>query len=95
MHVGGPWMASIAADSGIDYGIAAVPAGPEDQAASAIGVAMGVTAQAGEAETAGAEAFFSYFFDLDVATQWSLGSGWPPLRTDDSRPTPSRRTRSS
>lgn len=82
MHVGGPWMASIAADSGIDYGIAAVPAGPEDQAASAIGVAMGVTAQAGEAETAGAEAFFSYFFDLDVATQWSLGSGWPPLRTD-------------
>ena len=43
---------------------------------------MGVTAQAGKAETAGAEAFFSYFFDLDVATQWSLGSGWPPLRTD-------------
>ncbi|WP_395243917.1 ABC transporter substrate-binding protein [Agromyces sp. MMS24-K17] len=82
MHVGGPWMASIATDSGIDYGIAAVPAGPEAQAASAIGVAMGVTAQAGEAETAGAEAFFSYFFDLDVATQWSLGSGWPPLRTD-------------
>jgi len=82
MHVGGPWMASIAKDSGIDYGIAAVPAGPEAQAASAIGVAMGVTAQAGEAETAGAEAFFSYFFDLDVATQWSLGSGWPPLRTD-------------
>jgi multiple sugar transport system substrate-binding protein len=82
MHVGGPWMASIAKDSGIDYGIAAVPAGPEAQAASAIGVAMGVTAQAGKAETAGAEAFFSYFFDLDVATQWSLGSGWPPLRTD-------------
>lgn len=82
MHVGGPWMASIAEDSGIDYGIAAVPAGPEAQAASAIGVAMGVTAQAGKAETAGAEAFFSYFFDLDVATQWSLGSGWPPLRTD-------------
>lgn len=82
MHVGGPWMASIAKDSGIDYGIAAVPAGPEDQAASAIGVAMGVTAQAKEAETVGAEAFFSYFFDLDVAAQWSLGSGWPPLRTD-------------
>ena len=82
MHVGGPWMASIATDSGIDYGIAAVPAGPEAQAASAIGVAMGVTAQAGEAEAEGAEAFFAYFFDPDVATQWSLGSGWPPLRTD-------------
>ncbi|MGA7148962.1 MAG: ABC transporter substrate-binding protein [Microbacterium sp.] len=82
MHVGGPWMASIAADSGIDYGIAAVPAGPEAQAASAIGVAMGVTAQAERAESTGAEAFFSYFLDLDVATKWSLGSGWPPLRTD-------------
>lgn len=82
MHVGGPWMASIAKDNGIDYGIAAVPAGPAEQAASAIGVAMGVTAQAGDAETEGAEAFFSYFLDQDVAVEWSLGSGWPPLRTD-------------
>lgn len=82
MHVGGPWMASIAKDSGIDYGIAALPAGPAGQAASAIGVAMGITAQASEAKAAGAESFFSYFFSKDVATQWSLGSGWPPLRTD-------------
>lgn len=82
MHVGGPWMASIAADSGIDYGIAAVPAGPVDQAASAIGVAMGITAQASDAEAEGAEAFLSYFFEPEVATQWSIGSGWPPLRTD-------------
>ncbi|WP_433585003.1 ABC transporter substrate-binding protein [Microbacterium hydrocarbonoxydans] len=82
MHVGGPWMASIAKDNGIDYGIAALPAGPADQAASAIGVAMGVTAQADDAKVEGAEAFFSYFLGKDVATEWSLGSGWPPLRTD-------------
>ncbi|MGL1236436.1 hypothetical protein ACSTKT_23890, partial [Vibrio parahaemolyticus] len=35
MHVGGPWMASIAKDNNIDYGIAAIPAGPAEQAASA------------------------------------------------------------
>jgi multiple sugar transport system substrate-binding protein len=82
MHVGGPWMASIAEASGIDYGIAAIPAGPAEQAASAIGVAMGITQQADDAQIAGAEAFFSYFFQEEVATEWSLASGWPPLRTD-------------
>lgn len=82
MHVGGPWMASIAADNNIDYGIAALPAGPAEQAASAIGVAMGITESADDQQRAGAEAFFSYFFQKDVATQWSLGSGWPPLRSD-------------
>ncbi|MFI5061501.1 MAG: hypothetical protein ACHP7F_08650, partial [Actinomycetales bacterium] len=25
---------------------------------------------------------FDYFFTKTVATKWSLGSGWPPLRTD-------------
>jgi multiple sugar transport system substrate-binding protein len=82
MHVGGPWMASISEENNIDYGIAAIPAGPAAQAASAIGVGMGITAQADDAQVEGAEAFFSYFFSKDVATQWSLGSGWPPLRGD-------------
>jgi len=82
MHVGGPWMASISEENDIDYGIDAIPAGPAAQAASAIGVGMGITAQADDAQVKGAEAFFSYFFSKDVATQWSLGSGWPPLRGD-------------
>ncbi|MDF2045653.1 ABC transporter substrate-binding protein [Microbacterium sp. Kw_RZR3] len=82
MHVGGPWMASIAKENNIDYGIAALPAGPAEQAASAIGVAMGITESADDQQRAGAEAFFTYFFQKDVATQWSLGSGWPPLRAD-------------
>jgi multiple sugar transport system substrate-binding protein len=82
MHVGGPWMASISEENDIDYGIAAIPAGPAAQAASAIGVGMGITAQADDAQVKGAEAFFSYFFSKDVATKWSLGSGWPPLRGD-------------
>jgi multiple sugar transport system substrate-binding protein len=82
MHVGGPWMASLAKAANIDYGIAAIPAGPKDQAASAIGVSMAITAQTNDAKKAAAEKFFAYFNEKKVDTKWSLGSGWPPLRTD-------------
>lgn len=82
MEVGGPWMAGVATASKIDYGIAAIPAGPHGQAASAIGISTAVTAQADQAKKAAAEKFFDYFFSKEVATKWSLGSGWPPLRTD-------------
>ncbi|PJJ55653.1 ABC transporter substrate-binding protein [Compostimonas suwonensis] len=82
MEVGGPWMASVSTENEIDYGIAAIPAGPKEQAASAIGVSMAVTSQADEAKQKAAEQFFAYFLSTDVDTKWSLGSGWPPLRTD-------------
>jgi multiple sugar transport system substrate-binding protein len=82
MEVGGPWMASVAKENKIDYGIAAIPAGPKGQASSAIGISAAVTAKVGDAKKAAAEKFFEYFFSKEVATKWSLGSGWPPLRTD-------------
>jgi multiple sugar transport system substrate-binding protein len=81
MEVGGPWMVAVAAGSKIDAGLAAIPAGPKGSAASAIGVSMGVTSQATPAEKQAAEKFFDYFYSKDVAAQWSLGSGWPPLTT--------------
>jgi multiple sugar transport system substrate-binding protein len=81
MEVGGPWMVAVAAGSKIDAGLAAIPAGPKGQAASAIGVSMGVTSQATPAEKAAAEKFFDYFYSTSVDAQWSLGSGWPPLTT--------------
>lgn len=82
MEIGGPWMAGVATENKIDYGIAGIPAGPKGQAASAIGISAAVTAQADSSKTAAAQKFFDYFFTKDVATKWSLGSGWPPLRTD-------------
>lgn len=82
MYLGGPWMASISVENNIDYGIAPVPAGPREQAASAIGVSMAITSQADATKQAAAEQFFAYFFDVEQAVAWSLGSGWPPLRTD-------------
>ncbi|WP_426626113.1 ABC transporter substrate-binding protein [Leifsonia sp. McL0607] len=82
MEVGGPWMAGVAAADKIDYGIAAIPAGPKASASSAIGISAAITAQADPAKQAAAKKFFDYFFTKEVATKWSLGSGWPPLRTD-------------
>ncbi|MCG2801861.1 MAG: ABC transporter substrate-binding protein [Cellulomonas sp.] len=82
MEVGGPWMASVATENNIDYGIAAIPTGPVAQASTAINITTAVTSQADGAKKAAAEKFFDYFFSKKVSTTWSLGSGWPPLRTD-------------
>ncbi len=82
MVVGGPWLATISEENGIDYGIAPVPAGPAEQAASAIGLSLAVTENASNAQQEAAQTFFDYFYSEDVSIEWSLGSGWPPLRTD-------------
>lgn len=82
MTVGGPWMASIAEENGIDYEIAALPGGPATQAASAIGVSMAITVDTDDSEQAASEEFFSFFLNDDNSVAWSLGSGWPPLRSD-------------
>jgi multiple sugar transport system substrate-binding protein len=81
MTFGGPWMTFIAGDAGIDYGIAPIPAGPETQAASAIGLTLSVTDQGDSAKQEAAQKFLAYFLNDDNAAAWSLGSGWPPLRT--------------
>lgn len=82
MTLGGPWMATIAEESGIDYGIAGLPAGPAGIKASALAVAMTITAQASAEEQAAAEEFFTWFYQPENMVTWSLGSGWPPLTTD-------------
>lgn len=82
MEVGGPWMAGVATASDIDYGLAAIPAGPEAQASTAIGISLAITAQTDDTKQKAAEKFLAYFNDKSTATAWSLGSGWPPLRTD-------------
>lgn len=81
MTFGGPWMTFIAGDAGIDYGIAPIPAGPDTQAASAIGLTLSVTDQGDEQKIAAAEKFLAYFLNDDNSVAWSLGSGWPPLRS--------------
>jgi len=82
MTLGGPWMASIAEESGIEYGIAALPAGPAGIKASALAVDLTITAQASAEEQAAAEAFLTWFYQPENMVTWSLASGWPPLTTD-------------
>lgn len=82
MEIGGPWMAGVAKGAGIDYGLAAIPAGPKAQAASAIGISLAVTAQTDATKAQAAEKFLAYFNDKATSITWSLGSGWPPLRSD-------------
>ena len=82
MTLGGPWLASVSKEAGIDYGIAALPAGPEGISASALAVDMSVTSESTDEEKAAAETFFTWFFQHDNMITWSLGSGWPPLTTD-------------
>lgn len=82
MTFGGPWMASIAEASGIDYGIAPLPAGPAGIKASALAVDLTITSRSSEAEQAAAEEFLSWFYQRDNMITWSLASGWPPLTTD-------------
>ncbi|WP_165067716.1 extracellular solute-binding protein [Marisediminicola senii] len=82
MTLGGPWMATVSKEAGIDYGIAALPAGPAGVKASALAVDMSVTTQATEEEKAAAETFFTWFYQNDNMVTWSLASGWPPLTSD-------------
>lgn len=82
MTFGGPWMASIAQESNIDYGIAPLPAGPAGIKASALAVGITLTSQSSEAEQAAAKKFFTWFYQPENMVTWSLASGWPPLTTD-------------
>lgn len=82
MTFAGPWMATIAADSGIDYGIAPLPAGPDGIKESALAVDLAITSQASEADVAGIQSFLTWFYQPENMVTWSLASGWPPLTTD-------------
>lgn len=82
MTLGGPWMATVSAEAGIDYGIAPLPAGPAGIHASALSVDISVTSQATDDERAAAEAFLTWFYQKENMVTWSLASGWPPLTTE-------------
>ncbi len=79
MTLGGPWLATAAAD--IDWGIASLPAGPAGVKASALAVDLSITSQAGDAEKAGIQKFLTFFYSHENMIAWSLASGWPPLST--------------
>lgn len=82
MTLGGPWLATVSESSGIDYGIASIPAGPAGIKASALAVDLSITSQASDEEKAAAEAFLTWFYQSENMVTWSIASGWPPLTTE-------------
>lgn len=82
MTLAGPWMATVSESSGIDFGIAPLPAGPAGIQASALAVDLSVTSQATEDEKAAIQTFFTWFYAKDNMVTWSLASGWPPLTSE-------------
>lgn len=82
MTLAGPWMATVSESSGIDFGIAPLPAGPAGIKASALAVDLSITSQATDQEKAAIETFLTWFYAKDNMVTWSLASGWPPLTTE-------------
>lgn len=82
MTLAGPWMATVSQESGIEYGIAPIPAGPAGIHASALAVDLTVTSQATDAERAAIGEFLTWFYQKENMITWSLASGWSPLTTD-------------
>lgn len=82
MTLAGPWMATVSESSGIDFGIASLPAGPDGIKASALAVDMSVTSQATDEEKTAAQTFLTWFYQKKNMITWSLASGWPPLTSE-------------
>ncbi|WP_125129961.1 ABC transporter substrate-binding protein [Microbacterium sp. 10M-3C3] len=78
----GPWMTTGFDEAGLNYGIAAPPAGPDSDAILADVVSMGITSGADDATKQAAYQFFKYWNSKEGQITWSSGSGFPPNRAD-------------
>ena len=82
MLINGPWATSGFSDAGIDYGIAAIPAGSATQTATAISTNMHLNAAATDAEKNAAYEFFKFWNSTESQTYWSVQTSYPPNTTD-------------
>lgn len=82
MQIVGPWMTTAFDEAGLDYGLAAPPAGPEAQVTLLDVVTFTVNAKVDDAQAEAAREFFAYWNSVESQTTWADGSGFPPTRTD-------------
>lgn len=80
MYFCGPWATGGFESAGIDFGVAQAPAGPAEQITQANGVGMYMTSSSKQKEAV--YDFFSWWNSADTQVKWSLGTGFPPARTD-------------
>ncbi len=80
MYFCGPWATNGFASAGIDFGVAQAPAGPAAQITQANAVGMYLTSSSKNKEAV--YDFFGWWNSKDTQVKWSLGTGFPPARTD-------------
>lgn len=80
MYFCGPWAAGGFEKAGIDFGVAQAPMGPKSQVTQANGVGMYLTSSSKNQEAV--YDFFGWWNSKDTQVKWSLGTGFPPARTD-------------
>lgn len=80
MYFCGPWATVGFESAGIDFGVAQAPKGPKAQVTQANGVGMYLTSSSKNKEAV--YDFFSWWNTKETQIKWSLGTGFPPARTD-------------
>ena len=80
MYFCGPWATNGFTNAGIDYGVAQAPKGPKEQVIQANAVGMYMTSSSKNKEAV--YDFFGWWNSKDTQVKWSLGTGFPPARTD-------------
>lgn len=84
MEVVGPWMTTGFTEAGLNFDVAPVPAGPKGPATLGTSVAMVLGKNAGNdsKKKDAAYKFFAFWNSKESQVKWSLGTGFPPNRTD-------------
>ena len=82
MEIVGPWMTTGFTEAGIDFGLAPPPAGPAGPVTLGTSVAFAINAESDDATAEAAKEFIKFWNTTDSQITWSLGSGFPPSRTD-------------
>lgn len=80
MYFCGPWATNGFTNAGINYGVAQAPMGPKEQITQANATGMYMTSSSKNKEAV--YDFFGWWNSKDTQVKWSLGTGFPPARTD-------------
>lgn len=80
MEINGPWAAAGFKAAGVDFGVAAIPAGPNGTVtlASTVPLAIGKSTK----HPKEAQEFLAWYTGKSAQTKFALASGFPPVRTD-------------
>lgn len=80
MYFCGPWATGGFEKAGIDFGVAQAPKGPQEQITQANGVGLYLTSSNKQKDAV--YEFFKWWNSEETQIKWSLGTGFPPARTD-------------